>query len=255
MIEETLVLCAAAGGTPSRDCLNFLLLMQSAGAWVQLGTACTDVSLTRCLQAADACEALRSKSNLKYVLWVDHDMHTNLYNVSKMIRALVAVREQMNLDCCISGAYLNRHKDNKLAAWALKGADSSGCVKVQIGDEVPMTLIPALCGLGAFLQSKESFLAHCDESEHMCYPTENTIVPVVCQSHPVHASELAEFIHVDANKDRYYWQGEDFDYCTREFDAGRPVYLAPIDWAHESRGILMPDDNTVFPGLGQLSAD
>jgi hypothetical protein len=255
MIPETLVLCAAVGGVPTRNCLDFLVLLQTAGATVQLGTALADVSLTRCLQAADAYDILQRRDDLSYVLWVDHDMHTRLDSVARMISCLNIANQSLGVDCCISGAYLNRHQDNRLAAWALKQTRFDDCnhVEVRLPDvEYPMQLYPALCGMGCLLQTRKGFMRHCDGSEHMCYPTQNHIVPIVCQSHPVHASELSQYVDVNANQDLLYWQPEDFDYCAREFDDGRPVYLAPIDWAHDCRGSLVPDLETVFPGLCEL---
>lgn len=248
MIPKTLVLCAAPNGVPTKGCLDFLQLMMCAGATVQLGQCATDVTLTRCLQAADAYDMLRRRDDLQYVLWVDSDMHTTLASVALMLN-IVQSEQRADVDCNVSGAYRNRHRSNQLAAWAIKGEPGAQAFVHEVDETTSVELVPALTGMGCLLQTRNAFVSHCHESEHMCYPTIDTMIPVVCQSHPIHASELAQYIDVNANQDLLYWQGEDFDYCAREFDAGRPVYHCPVPWNHDCRSALVPDLETVFPGL------
>ena len=152
----------------------------------------------------------------------------------------------------LSGCYLNRHRQEpQVAAWALKRAE---VIEIQLKNEdgslLPgAPLIPALTGLGCFLQSRKVFLLHCEESTNFHYQSPDLIVPQVCASRLIHCSEYSQFIDVPATGDTWYWLGEDFDYCVRELELGRLVYVAPTIFGHVDSIILVPDDNCMFPGL------
>lgn len=258
--NDVLVLCAPHG-SPSPACLSYLQQLQLHGALVQFSVCYADVGLTRCVQAAAAYQTLRNHPQVRWVFWLDWDMHAHIESLEALI--MVAVRMSFNDDPAmtptLSGAYVNRH-DIRNGSTRLAAHSCKDCKTVDV--DVPaivrddgtvaggsaFSATVALCGMGCLLQSREVFMLHCDESEHFCYPTEDYLVPLICQSYRIHASELAQYVAIDPNADRYYWQNEDFDYCVRELDKGRPVYVVDIPWGHEFMSVTYPDAKTVFPG-------
>jgi len=164
----------------------------------------------------------------------------------------------------ISGSYVNRHQPNEhseLAAYALKDAvarmvavNTTVPLPVVTADDqqtVPVHLrcVPALTGLGCFLQHRRAFLSHYHAAPKFIYTTRQQVMPAMCQAHLLHASELSQWLDVDTNADRSFWVADDFDYCLRELEQGRLVYVAPVAFGHDSLIRLMPDSHTVFPGL------
>lgn len=254
-LKNVLVMCAPYEGITAIPMLG-LAQMQAAGATVLMHQASADVSLTRCLQAAEACNILHKNSELQWVFWLDSDMASNPSAVVMMIRYAEQLRESNassdGLAPSLSGCYLNRHRqDSQVAAWALKRADAILIeLKNDDGSVVPAApLIPALTGLGCFLQSRKVFLMHCEESTNFHYQSPDIIVPQVCASRLIHCSEYAQFIDILATGDTWYWLGEDFDYCVRELELGRLVYVAPTIFGHVDSIILVPDEKCFFPGL------
>lgn len=258
--NDVLVLCAPHG-SPSPACLSYLQQLQLHGALVQFSVCYADVGLTRCVQAAAAYQTLRNHPQVHWVFWLDWDMHAHIESLEALI--MVAVRMGFNDDPTmtptLSGAYVNRHDirngSTRLAAHSCKDCETVDVdVPAIVRDDGTVaggsafSATVALCGMGCLLQSRDVFMLHCDESEHFCYPTEDYLVPLICQSYRIHASELAQYVAIDPNADRYYWQNEDFDYSVRELDKGRPVYVVDIPWGHEFMSVTYPDAKTVFPG-------
>jgi hypothetical protein len=262
---DVLILCAPPA-TPSPACAHYLQLMQMRGALIQFSVCYADVGLTRCVQAAAAYQTLRDHPQVRWVFWLDWDMTAEVAS----LEALIMVAERLSLKYgdlstapTVSGAYVNRHDvrngTTRLAAHSCKDCLTVDVVLPAIIREEANGPVPsypaqvfaatrALCGMGCLLQSREVFMLHCDESEHFCYPTEDYLVPLICQSYRIHASELGQYVSIDANADRYYWQNEDFDYSVRELDKGRTVYVVDIPWGHEFMRTTYPDEKTVFPG-------
>lgn len=249
-LSNVLVLCAPYDGVSSLPMLT-LAQFQAAGASVQLHQASADVSLTRCLQAASACEQLQANDKLEWVFWLDCDMVGEPMKVATMIDYSTQLRqlsEAIDPDYpSLSGCYLNRHRQPpQVAAMSLKRAEP-----IELNDG---PLIPALTGMGCFLQHKSTFTKHCDESTHFHYKDKDTIIPEVCVSRLIHCSEYAQFIDIAADGDAWYWLGEDFDYCVRELEFGRLVYVAPAVFGHVDSIVLVPDGKCMFPGLKPTKA-
>jgi hypothetical protein len=250
--SNVLVLCAPFNGVPTASCMHYLLNLQAMGATVQFSTCYAEAALTRCLQAASAYQTLQQRPQLQWVFWVDGDMcsyPSALESLMLLAIKLGEVQGEPILNApTISGAYVNRHKLQgapKLAAYAVRGALRTP-VEVS-GEEWGVT--QAFVGMGCLLQSRAVFMAHCDESAHFCYPSEDYLVPLVCQSHRIHCAELAEFLPIDDSKDTFFWHSEDFSYCAHEFERGRLVYLADVPFGHEFLRVSYPDNGCVFPGF------
>lgn len=258
--NDVLVLCAPHG-SPSPACSHYLQLLQMHGALIQYSVCYAEVSLTRCVQAAAAYQTLRDHPQLRWVFWLDWDMtaHVESLEALIMVAERLTLNDERSMTPTLSGAYINRHDirhaSTRLAAHCCKDnvtldvdipAVNREDKTVAGGTSFAATV--ALCGMGCLLQSREVFMLHCDESEHFCYPTEDFLVPMVCQSSRIHASELGQFVAIDPNADRYYWQNEDFDYSVRELDHGRLVYVVDIPWGHEFNRVTYPNEKTVFPG-------
>jgi hypothetical protein len=247
-MSNVLVLLAPYGSEkPSTS--QFVSQLQAAGACILKTQAKAEVSLTRNVLAGSACDALRALPDLQWVFWLDQDISGTVGNVLQLIELsshIMQLGQGIGYPS-MSGLYVNRYTSPaRLACHALRGMD-----RLRIDDmgEHPLDCVPALCGLGCFLQHRSVFLAHCDESPHFLFPTRDTIVPEVCSSHRIHSSELAKYLPVDPDLDAYWWQSEDFDYCAREFEQGRLVFAAPVGFGHECDHILWPDENATFPGL------
>lgn len=256
--NDVLVLCASL--SPTASCEQYLRTLQSLGATVQYGSCYPEVSLTRCLQAAAAYQTLQCFPRLQWVFWLDHDMcsypdalETLIMCSEKLSRSGGPVLDPLKLPS-VSGAYINRHDirgATRLAAHALKDAlPIELSLPIVAKRELPdYHATRALVGMGCLLQHRTVFMAHCDESEHFCYPSDDYLVPLVCSSHRWHSSEMAQYLDINGECDKWYWLGEDFSYCIRELDRGREVYLVDVPWGHEFLRVTYPDVGTVFPGL------
>lgn len=253
--KDVLVLCAPPSGVPSPACFIYIQQLQMLGALVQFSACYAEVSLTRSVQAAAALKTLDEHPDLRWVFWLDWDMCSHPASLETLIMAserfYVAIGERYPT---VSGAYVNRHDIRsgitRLAAHAVSTATPIGLdvPDVEHGSII-LHATMALCGMGCLLQSRQSFIEHCEESPLFCYPNEKVTVPEVCRSGRIHVSELAEFVAVDANKDLFYWNNEDFDYTSRELSHGRAVYLIDVAFGHEFMQVAVPDERTVFPGL------
>lgn len=257
--SDVLVLCASSSPTPG--CEEYLKMLNSLGATIQYGRCYPEVSLTRCLQAAAAYQTLQQFQKLQWVFWVDWDM----CSYPEALETLIMCAEKLsrtggvNVPMCVptvSGAYVNRHDirgSMRLSAHAMKGAVPT---EVSLPNLVASNhALPAhhatraLTGMGCLLQHRSVFMAHCDESDHFCYPSDDYLVPLVCSSHRWHSSEMAQYLAIDNDCDKWFWLGEDFAYCIHEIDHGREVYLVDVPWGHEFLRVTYPDAGTVFPGL------
>ena len=257
-LKNVLVLCAPYDGMSPVPLLG-LARLQAAGSTVLMHGASADVSLTRCLQAGEACNVLHKNPQLEWVFWLDADMASDPGGVATMIRYAEQLRDLNGADKpvpSLSGCYMNRHREPpQVAAMALKRAE---VITIALRNEdgspgVAAPLVPALTGLGCFLQSSQVFILHCNESTNFHYDSPDHIVPQVCASRLIHCSEYAQFIDIAADGDRWFWLGEDFDYCVRELEVGRLIYVAPTVFGHVDSIILVPDNYCLFPGLKQES--
>lgn len=235
-LSDVLVLVAAldslAGGTSAS-----LSNLAVAGATIQYGSCYAEVSLTRNLQAYFAEKSLRENDGLQWVLWLDHD-------VMIMADGVLHLRE---LARCVQGSvsalYLNRHQDKPIAAAEYVRGQPARKVEYDWGEV--SVLLPALTGLGAFMQSRESFLQHCDESERFAFHNYRQEVPAVCMSAIFDASVVGKYTRTVGDR---CWVNEDFDYCIREFEHGRPVYLSSVQCKHRTTTWLVPPAEVVVPG-------
>lgn len=242
-LSDVLVLVAGlhsiAGGTA-----HTLSTMAVAGAQIHLGECHPDVSLTRNLQAYLAERTLLEDEQLKWVFWLDHD-------IMLPVESVVELRELARASGgSVSGLYINRHQAELLAAaecvigWPAK--------TVELDWMLPTMLLPAFCGFGAFMQSRESFLRHCVESERFAFHTYRD-VPAAFRCGIVQSSMARHLIRTVGD---YIWMSEDFDYCMREFNAQRPVYLSHVQCKHHSGTWLVPPDEVVVPGYhAELMSD
>jgi len=256
-LSNVLILCAPYAGIQHLTQIA-LAQFQACGAAIQTGKASADVSLTRCLQALQAHKLLRARPDLEWVFWLDADMTASVEGLFLLIAYSIAMREALDfgpdLYPSLSGCYVNRHSETgrDISAFALKHAEP---VEITLPDDMGAgPVIPALCGLGCFLQHRDAFIAHCESSTwftHKGGQGENAIVrvPQVCCSRIIHASEYAQLIDCSPDDDVWYWSGEDFDYCIRELESGRLVYVAPVIFGHLSEIVLVPDNSCMFPGL------
>lgn len=258
--NDVLVLCAAHS-SPTPSCHQYLQVLQELGAVVQYSACYPEVSLTRCLQASAAYQVLQQQPKLQWVFWLDSDMCSYPLALEQLIMCaerLSGTRE-VNVPMLVptvSGAYVNRHDirgSTRLAAHALKEAVPIEVVLPYVdspeGKQDVHHATRALVGMGCLLQHRSVFMAHCDESEHFCFPSDDYLVPLVCSSHRWHSSEMAQYLAIDNECDKWFWLGEDFAYCIHEIDHGREVYLVDVPWGHEFLRVTYPDAGTVFPGL------
>lgn len=248
-LENVLVLCAPFGPL-ARSTRQMLDDLSGEGATIQEAQAQAEVSLTRCVQATAAYNFLDKKPRLDWVFWLDHDIVAGPHAVKMLIDYALILQEQSSLPQPIppslSGCYVNRHNHPpRIAAYKLQRAD---VINFGVGD-ANVNMVPALTGMGCFLQHRRAFMAHCEEARGFMFPDPDHVTSEVCTSHLIHASELAQFLDVDAGSDCWHWLAEDFDYCIRELEAGRLVYMAPVVFGHLDSVVLMPDARTVFPGL------
>jgi hypothetical protein len=250
MYSDVLVL-VAPHGSPTPKCSQYISTLREMGATIVFSQCYAEVSLTRNVAASAAYDVLQKCPDLKWVFWLDADMVGMPYALGTLraIALSIAEYDSDGRAPTLSGAYVNRHDYRhdrvRLAAHATKDAEE---IEIAIGG-ADWQLTMALCGMGCLLQSRQVFMQHCDESEHFCYPSEDHLVPEVCSAFRVHASELSEYIELQPGADRYYWQNEDFDYCVRELDRGRNVYLVNVPFGHEFMQVVYPTSQAVFPGL------
>lgn len=235
-LSDTLVMVAAldslAGGTSVS--LNSLAI---AGAIIQYGSCYAEVSLTRNLQAYHAEKKLRGDDSLRWVLWLDHD-------VMIMADGIAHLRELARFSQgSVSALYLNRHQDSPVAAAEYVKGRAARVVEYESGEK--SVLLPALTGLGAFMQSREAFLLHCDESERFAFHSYRQEVPAVCMSAIYDSSYAGNYVRTVGDR---VWVNEDFDYCIREFEQGRSVYLSAIQCKHRTSTWLTPPEAVVVPG-------
>jgi hypothetical protein len=264
-LSNLLVLCAPHGA-PARATCEFIMAMREHGATIQLGLCTSDAALTRNNQAARAAEMLRADNSLEWVLWVDQDISGTVDGVLTLIGLSVAMA-----DCevypSVSGAYINRHHPSgksELAAFAIKNCTGSSLLlheqftppNQQVDGQDSLTVsplelqcFPALVGMGALLQHRNVFLSHVKQAQKFVNEDPNQLCSCVCQAHLIHASELAQWVDCNPDADLFYWIAEDYDYCMREFEAGRLVYMSPVAFGHDKTLCVMPNSRTMFRGL------
>lgn len=248
-LSNVLITCASHQA-PTRHCHQFLMALREAGAVVQLCGATHDVSLTRNLQAMLARDAMLERADLEWMFWVDHDISSSVDSLPLLIEVAKALETPDHIPT-VSGSYVNRHyRDGRseLAAFALNGATEVE-VPIKTEPEVKLKCYPALTGMGAMLQHRTTFLAHCVESPTFAYQQDTQQVPEVCQANLMQSIALSHWVDVDPKSTQLIRVAEDFDFCMREFDQGRLVILAPVAFGHEKTVQLMPDGRTTFPGL------
>ena len=257
-MKNLLVLCAASDSAPTYNCKMFLAQLRERGASIQVVKATADAALTRNNQAGLAAKLLEGDKSLDWVLWLDWDMSAAVDAVSLLMVTALSLAAGDTVVPNVSGSYVNRHSaegSSLLSAFAIKQAQVVVVTLETERKDFPseLSVVPALTGMGCLLQHRSSFLAHCIESEQFTYPKHPDLLPCVCQPHVSHASEMGQYLELKPDDESLYWIGEDFDYCMREFDMGRPVYVSPVQFGHDSVVRLMPDSSTIFPGLRQPS--
>ena len=244
-VTGVLVLCPSYGPMPLQT-LKTLLELQSEGATILLTNALADVSLSRCILAGEAEKYLQANDDIDFVFWLDSDVWGNAQSVRALAQQILDFEKSSGAVATMSGLYLSRHtKLNRVAAHKLGQVDV-----VQIdGQPEGAVLVPALCGMGALMQTVDTFLKHCAESPRIFWPDRKNTIPHVCQSSPINAMSLSKYFPVIGDFDVLFWHGEDFDYCAREIDEGRPVFVAPIMFGHSSTQELTPVGDVIFPGM------
>ena len=245
-VSGVLVLCPSYGPM-NLPTVRTLLELQSEGATILLTNALADVSLSRCILAGAAEKYITEHDEIEFVFWLDSDVWGNADSVRALAQQILDFELQGGVTASMSGLYLSRHttKMNRVAAHKLGQVDA---IPIEGGPEGAL-LVPALCGMGALMQTVDVFVKHCAESTRIYWPDREHTVPIVCCSGPVDAMKLSEYFAVAGNFEVNYWHGEDFDYCAREVDAGRPVFVAPIMFGHSSSRELTPVGDVVFPGF------
>jgi hypothetical protein len=229
------------------------MAMREEGAVIQLGETSADVALTRNNQSVLIAREFERNPRLAWILWVDWDISAPVESVVLLIAVAEALASHEGYYPSVSGSYVNRHYKSRaeLAGFALNDCKT---VVVSLPDAanegklLELRCVTALTGMGCFLQRWDTFNAHRVESETFRY-LPKVQSPCMCQQHVMHASELAQWVDVNPNEDERYWIAEDFDFCIRELDHGRLVYLAPIVFGHDKLVRCEPDSRTVFPGL------
>lgn len=270
-LSSVLVLCAPHGA-PARATCEFIMAMREQGAVIQLGLCTSDAALTRNNQAAHAADMLRGDPRLEWVFWLDHDISGTVDGVLTLIGLAIAMQDE-SVYPSVSGAYINRHHPSgksELAAFAVKSCTGSSVLLPEqftppnqqidgkdcpAGDALTLQCFPALVGMGALLQHRNVFLSHVDQAQKFVNADPDWLCPCVCQAHLIHASEMAQWVDCDPDADRFYWIAEDFDYCMREFEAGRLVYMSPVAFGHDKTLCVMPNSRTVFKGLHAPTAE
>jgi len=235
-LSNILVMCAPNGSMPN-DTHQSLQKLQAARAVIQDGGAQTDVTLTRCIQAATALKVLKDKPEIEWIFWLDHDMVCEPSAIESLVEWSILLDYPS-----LSGVYVNRH--NRQPGVAAYKLHNQSVINLQ-----GRKFIPALTGMGCFLQHRDTFIAHCNESKQFHYPIYGNILPAVCESRLATWIEYASYLNMYEDKTALYWIAEDFSYTLREIKAGRKVFVAPVAFGHVASTILWPDKNTVFPGL------
>jgi len=249
-LDNLLVLCLSYG-SPGLQTVQMLLDLRDAGATVRIVRGPADVCVARCIQAAAAEVCLAAIPTYEYILFLDNDVWSSAESIAKMIQASRDLALQLGgVEPSLSGLYLNRHKRNKTAAAQMRrGSKQLPCV-LEGSAELTTVAVHAMTGLGAFLMPTDAFEAHCSESARMYWPDRQHTIPIVCNSHPIEAKELAQYVDgIDGEGRALFWQGEDFDFCVREFKAGRNVLVAPVLFRHTTTYELDPIGSVTFPGL------
>ena len=248
-LDNLLVLCLTES-QPHLRTTQMLLDLRDAGATSRIVKAPADVSVARCIQAAAGELCLEAISSYEYILFLDDDVWSSSEAVARLIQCCRDLALRFGAEPSVSGLYLNRHKSSKMAAAQVRrGHAPVPCVLDGTGNPDPVA-VPALTGLGAFLMPVDAFRKHCEESARLYWPDRQHTIPVVCNSSPIEAKELAQYVEgVDGEGRALFWQGEDFDFCVREFKAGRNVLVAPVLFRHTSSCELDPVGPVTFPGL------
>jgi hypothetical protein len=253
-LKNVLVLCAPYGAI-NKVTYASLQKLRDAQAMVVIVDARCDVSLTRCIEASSALDMLDKHPEIHWIFWLDSDMTCSAESVAALVQYSTLLHDSSDskLYPSLGGAYVNRHSsaEPQIAAYKLRDAEP---VFIKSGEDDVM-FVPALCGLGAFLQHRRVFIEHCDSSPHFYFPDRNHIVPEVCVARTTSPAELGIYIDVPADNSKLrYWTAEDFDYCMRELDLGHLVYLAPVPFGHQTHLVLVPDANCIMPGLKEPPA-
>jgi len=224
-----------------------VLALRDCGANLLIHDAQADVSLTRSCICHAAYEKLDKSTD--YVFFLDHDIAAPPEAFLRLTEISERLTDHYQTLTSVSGIYINRHLPDKaiVAAWKLRDQDPINYGHPKASPDA--VIIPALTGLGAFCMPVNAFMAHVEESERACFPDPDHTVARVCQTGLVTAEYLQRFIDhkklVEAPKGCLYWNMEDFDFCCREFDHGRMVVAAPINFAHRGK---IPGNRTLFPG-------
>jgi len=267
-LENVLVLCAPRGLMPV-DTHQSLQKLQAARAVIQDGGSQTDVTLTRCIQAATAFKMLKERPSLEWVFWFDQDMVCEPSSVEALrdfsIRlsdsGLQAPDSELQQEKksypSLSGVYVNRHRQEpSVAATKLKNEDVVVLNSPHAGASRPEPMfVPALTGMGCLLQHRTSFIAHCNESLQFHYPVYGNLLPQICESRLATKGEYDPYIDTIGDVETLYWMHEDFSYTLREIKAGRRVFVAPVPFGHIVSSVLWPDSKTIFPGLQPSAID
>jgi hypothetical protein len=241
-VAGVLVLCPSYGPMPLQT-VRTLLELQAEGAVILLTQALADVSLSRCILAG-AAEKYLEADDTDFVFWLDSDVWGNADSVRKLGQFILDFERSSGVTPSMSGLYMSRHNKNRVAAHKLGAVD----VVPVPGEDGPVH-VPALCGMGAMMQTVDIFKKHCDESPRLFWPDREHTVPLVCGSRPITAMDLSKYFPVAGEFDILFWHGEDFDYCAREVDQGRPVFVAPVMFGHHASQELTPVGEVIFPGL------
>jgi hypothetical protein len=250
-LDELLVTCMSYGH-PGIHTLQLLLELQGCGATVLLIEGAAGLALARCQTAGHLEKYLHqtNRPDFDYLLLLDDDVSGSVAAVQQLIHLSRYLTIRLGAKPSLGGLYLSRRTKNPTAAaHALKDRAPIACPSAAL-DAVA---IHALCGLGAFLMPIGSFLKHCDESERMLRPPPIHSVPIVCTTTPTKPSRVTDYLggfeRLSLLADEPFWLGEDYDFCLREIEHGRPVLLAPTRFQHTSTQELEPTGPVLFPGL------
>lgn len=245
-LAGVLVLCPCYGQMPLQT-VHTLINLQAEGANILLTRAVADVTLSRCIIAGMAEKIIRDpKSDVDFVFWLDSDVWGNADSVRELGRMILEFEKESGRAPTLSGLYLSRHAPKQVAAHKLRDVDP---LPVPRGGNDGALLMPALCGMGCMMQTAETFIKHVDESARCYWPDRAHTIPMVCESGTRAPQWLAKYLPLTGDPDALFWHGEDFDYCARELDRGRPVFVAPIMFGHTSSQELTPVGELTFPGF------
>lgn len=247
-VSGVLVLCPSYGPM-SLATVHTLLDLQAEGATVMLSSAVADVSLSRCILAGCAEDYLHEHDDIDFVFWLDSDVSGNADSVRALAQMLLDFEKLTGTCPSMSGLYVSRHQQHRVAAHKLGQVDPVQLERIDGRSDPSVLLVPALCGMGAFMQTVDTFQKHCSESPRMFWPTREHTIPVVCESSPITAMALSKYFAVAGDFDVLFWHGEDFDYCAREIDQGRPVFVAPVMFSHSAMQQCVPLGEVIFPGF------